>query len=41
MSEVRSKNGDVLESIRKDREITKPTEEKLNNILTAFVKSFA
>src|SRR5690348_10276957 len=41
LNEIRAKHGDVLESIRKDREITKPTEEKLNNILTAFVKSFA
>src|SRR5690349_21484214 len=41
LNEVRAKHGDVLESIRKDRELTKPTEEKLNNILTAFVKSFA
>ncbi|HEY6982650.1 F0F1 ATP synthase subunit alpha, partial [Reyranella sp.] len=41
LNEVRAKHADVLESIRKEREITKPTEEKLNNILGAFVKSFA
>ena len=41
LNEVRAKHADVLESIRKEREIVKATEEKLNNILSAFVKSFA
>jgi F-type H+-transporting ATPase subunit alpha len=41
LNEVRSKHGDVLEAIRKERELSKATEEKLNGILTNFVKSFA
>jgi F-type H+-transporting ATPase subunit alpha len=41
LNEVRAKHADVLESIRKEREIVKPIEDKLNNILGAFVKSFA
>jgi F-type H+-transporting ATPase subunit alpha len=41
LNEMRAKHGDVLESIRKERELTRATEDKLNNILTAFVKSFA
>ncbi|WP_119301702.1 F0F1 ATP synthase subunit alpha [Dongia deserti] len=41
LNEVRAKHADVLESIRKEREIVKATEDKLNNVLTAFVKSFA
>jgi F-type H+/Na+-transporting ATPase subunit alpha len=41
LNEVRAKHADVLEAIRKERELSKATEEKLNNILTAFVKSFA
>jgi F-type H+-transporting ATPase subunit alpha len=41
LNEVRSKHTDVLEAIRKERELSKATEEKLNSILTAFVKSFA
>jgi F-type H+-transporting ATPase subunit alpha len=41
LNEVRAKHADVLDSIRKEREITKPTEDKLNNVLGAFVKSFA
>jgi F-type H+-transporting ATPase subunit alpha len=41
LNDVRAKHADVLESIRKEREISKATEDKLNSILTAFVKSFA
>ncbi len=41
LNDVRAKHADVLEAIRKERELSKATEEKLNNILTAFVKSFA
>jgi F-type H+-transporting ATPase subunit alpha len=41
LNEVRAKHADVLETIRKERELSKATEEKLNSILTAFVKSFA
>jgi F-type H+-transporting ATPase subunit alpha len=41
LNDVRAKHGDVLEAIRKDRELSKATEEKLNGILTGFVKSFA
>ncbi|HET6619381.1 MAG TPA: F0F1 ATP synthase subunit alpha [Dongiaceae bacterium] len=41
LNEVRAKHGDVLESIRKERELSKATEEKLNSILGGFVKSFA
>src|SRR5688572_8730945 len=41
LNEVRAKHADVLEAIRKERELSKATEEKLNSILTAFVKSFA
>ena len=41
LNEVRAKHADVLDAIRKERELSKATEEKLNSILTAFVKSFA
>src|SRR5688572_6935335 len=41
LNEVRAKHADVLEAIRKERELSKATEEKLNGILAAFVKSFA
>jgi F-type H+-transporting ATPase subunit alpha len=41
LNDVRAKHADVLDSIRKEREISKATEDKLNSILTAFVKSFA
>jgi F-type H+-transporting ATPase subunit alpha len=41
LNEVRAKHADVLEAIRKERELSKATEEKLNSILAAFVKSFA
>ncbi|HEX6118975.1 MAG TPA: F0F1 ATP synthase subunit alpha, partial [Dongiaceae bacterium] len=41
LNEVRAKHADVLEAIRKERELSKATDDKLNNILTAFVKSFA
>jgi F-type H+-transporting ATPase subunit alpha len=41
LNEVRGRHADVLDAIRKEREISKATEDKLNSILTAFVKSFA
>jgi F-type H+-transporting ATPase subunit alpha len=41
LNEVRAKHADVLEAIRKERELSKATEDKLNSILAAFVKSFA
>ena len=41
LNEVRGRHADVLDAIRKERELSKATEEKLNSILTAFVKSFA
>ena len=41
LNEVRARHADVLEAIRKERELSKATEEKLTSILTAFVKSFA
>ena len=39
LNDVRAKHADILEAIRKERELSKATEEKLNNVLTAFVKS--
>jgi F-type H+-transporting ATPase subunit alpha len=41
LNEVRARHADVLDAIRKEREISKATEDKLNSVLTAFVKSFA
>src|SRR5687767_1421367 len=41
LNEVRARHADVLDAIRKEREISKATEDKLNSILAAFVKSFA
>jgi F-type H+-transporting ATPase subunit alpha len=41
LNDVRAKHADVLEAIRKEKELSKATEEKLNSILGAFVKSFA
>jgi F-type H+-transporting ATPase subunit alpha len=40
MSEVKARHADVLEAIRNEREISKVTEDKLTEILTAFSKSF-
>ncbi|HWT98473.1 MAG TPA: F0F1 ATP synthase subunit alpha [Terriglobales bacterium] len=41
MSEVRAKHGILLETIRKERELSKATEDKLTEIMTNFVKTFA
>jgi F-type H+-transporting ATPase subunit alpha len=41
MEEIRAKHGDLLETIRKEKELSKATEDKLTAILTAFVKTFA
>ncbi len=41
LNDMRAKHADVLEAIRKERELSKATEEKLSNILGAFAKSFA
>jgi F-type H+-transporting ATPase subunit alpha len=41
LAEVRSKHADVLAAIRNDRELKKPTEDKLTSILDEFVKTFA
>ena len=41
LNEVRAKNAALLETIRKERELSKATEEKLNEILNAFVRAFA
>ena len=38
---VRDKHADILEAIRTDREIKKPTEDKLIAFLDGFAKSFA
>ncbi len=40
-AELKSKSPDIIEAIRKDRELTNPTEEKLKNFLEQFMKSFA
>ena len=40
LNEVRAKHSDVLETIRKERELSKETEAKLNEILNAFVNAF-
>ena len=41
MGEIKSKHPQVLEAIRTEREISKATEAKLNEILGAFTKTFA
>jgi F-type H+-transporting ATPase subunit alpha len=41
LEEVRAKHGDVLEAIRKERELSKATEDKLTAFFTAFTKTFA
>ncbi len=41
LEEVRAKAGDILESIRKERELSKGTEDKLTAFLTNFAKTFA
>ena len=40
LAQVRSKHADVLETIRKDGEVSADTEGKLKGILDGFVKSF-
>jgi F-type H+-transporting ATPase subunit alpha len=41
LEEVRAKHGDVLEAIRKEKELSKATEDKLTAFFTAFTKTFA
>src|SRR3954466_5912044 len=41
MEEVRAKHADILEAIRKERELSKATEDKLTAFFTAFTKTFA
>ena len=41
LAEMRSTHKAVLDAIRVEKEISKATEEKLTQILDAFVKSFA
>jgi F-type H+-transporting ATPase subunit alpha len=41
LNEVRAKHTDVLEAIRRERELSKATEDKLHSLLNAFIKSFA
>ncbi len=41
LSELRAKHADVLAAIRNDREIKKPVEDKLTQILDQFAKTFA
>src|SRR5438552_3169565 len=40
-AELKSKGTDILDAIRKDRELTSATEDKLKNFLDQFVKTFA
>jgi F-type H+-transporting ATPase subunit alpha len=40
LNDMRARHADVLDTIRRERELSKATEEKLAAILTAFVKSF-
>jgi F-type H+-transporting ATPase subunit alpha len=41
LEEVRAKQADILEAVRKERELSKATEDKLTAVLTAFTKTFA
>jgi F-type H+-transporting ATPase subunit alpha len=41
LEEVRAKHADILEAIRKERELSKATEDKLTAFFTAFTKTFA
>ncbi|WP_395020330.1 F0F1 ATP synthase subunit alpha [Dongia sp.] len=41
LEEIRAKHGDILKSIREEREISKATEDKLTAFYTAFSKTFA
>jgi F-type H+-transporting ATPase subunit alpha len=40
LGEIKAKHADILSAIRTEREISKVNEDKLNEILTAFAKSF-
>jgi F-type H+-transporting ATPase subunit alpha len=41
LADLRARGGDILEAIRKDRELKPETQEKLKAFIEAFVKSFA
>jgi len=41
MSEVRSKNADVLTAIRDEKELSAATDAKLKGIMEQFLKHFA
>jgi F-type H+-transporting ATPase subunit alpha len=41
LAEIRGKHADILDSIRKEREITKPVDDKLSGVVAAFAKSFS
>jgi F-type H+-transporting ATPase subunit alpha len=41
LGEIKAKHGALLETIRKERELSKDTEDKLTALMTNFVKSFA
>ncbi|MDY0881709.1 F0F1 ATP synthase subunit alpha [Dongia soli] len=41
LGEIKAKHVDVLDTIRQERELSKATEDKLTEIMTHFVKSFA
>ncbi|MBL8708102.1 MAG: F0F1 ATP synthase subunit alpha [Rhodospirillaceae bacterium] len=41
MGEIKAKHSDLLTTIRTERELSKVTEDKLTEILTAFTKAFA
>ncbi|MCH7864847.1 MAG: F0F1 ATP synthase subunit alpha, partial [Proteobacteria bacterium] len=41
LDEVRSKGGDILDAIRKDKELSEETEAKLTKFMDEFVKTFA
>src|SRR3954462_4226186 len=40
-AELKTKGGDILDAIRKERELSSATEDKLKNFLDQFVKTFA
>ena len=41
LSEIRSKGGDILDTLRSEGEISKDTEEKLKGFMDSFTKTFA
>ena len=41
LAEMRAKGGDLLETIRTEREISKDTEEKLKAFFDGYAKAFA